>query len=121
MAANQHGSRAGRSTLSQLLLHYDEILTALETGVNMDVIYFSKAYDKVDHGILLHKLKNIGISGKVGRWIAAFLMDRRQQVMVKGHASGASCLRSGEPQGSDIGPLLLPNSRFAKVPSPAIH
>ena len=44
LAANQHGSRAGRSTLSHLLLHYDEVLTALESGENMDVIYldFSK-------------------------------------------------------------------------------
>ena len=109
LAANQHGSRAGRSTLSQLLLHYDEVLTALESGENMDVIYldFSKAYDKVDHGILLHKLKKIGISGKVGRWIAAFLMNRRQQVIVKGHKSEASCLKSGVPQGSVIGPLLF--------------
>ena len=109
LAANQHGSRAGRSTLSQLQQHYDEILTAIESGQNMDVIYldFSKAYDKVDHGILLHKLKMIRISGKVGRWIDAFLLDRRQQVMVKGHKSEASSLRSGVPQGSVIGPLLF--------------
>ena len=53
------------------------------------------------------KLKKIGITGKVGRWIAAFLLDRRQQVMVKGHKSGASCLKSGVPQGSVIGPLLF--------------
>ena len=55
---HQHGSRAGRSTLSQLLQHQDEIISALEEGENLDYIYldFSKAYDKVDHGILLHSL-----------------------------------------------------------------
>ena len=109
LAANQHGSRAGRSTLSQLLLHYDEILTALENGQIMDVVYldFSKAYDKVYHGILLHKLKKLGITGKVGRWIASLLRGRSQQVMVKGHLSTPSCLRAGVPQGSVIWTLLF--------------
>ena len=74
----QHGSRAGRSTLSQLLLHQDEILSALENGENLDSIYlnFSKAYDKVDHGILVHKLRALGITelldwkipSSPGRW-----------------------------------------------------
>ena len=61
--------------MSQLLQHQDEILSSLEEGANLDSIYldFSKAYDKVDHGILLHKLKAMGISGKVGRWIMVFL------------------------------------------------
>ena len=78
----QHGSRTGRSTLSQLLQHQDEILSGLEEGANLDFIYldFSKAYDKVDHGILLHKLKDMGISGRIGRWIRNFLLPRKQQV-----------------------------------------
>ena len=54
----QHGSRAGRSTLSQLLEHQDTIVEALECGDNIDIIYldFAKAYDKVDHSTLLHKI-----------------------------------------------------------------
>ena len=64
LATNQRGSKVGRSTLSQLLLHYDEVLSALETGFNLDIIYldFLKENDKVDHGILLHKLKYTGKS-----------------------------------------------------------
>ena len=105
----QHGSRSGRSTLSQLLQHQDEILQALENGENIDSIYldFSKAYDKVDHGILLHKLRNLGISGKLGRWIMSFLTGRRQEVLVRGHKSRSSILISGVPQGSVLGPLLF--------------
>ena len=65
---NQHGFRSGRSCLSQLLAHYDYILSQLEQGNNVDIIYldFAKAFDKVDHGILLHKLRAMGIKGKLG-------------------------------------------------------
>ena len=46
----QHGFRKGRSCLSQLLAHYDEILSLIENGLNVDVVYldFAKAFDKVD-------------------------------------------------------------------------
>ena len=89
-------------TLSQLLKHQDEILQALENGDNI-----SKAYDKVDHGILLHKLRKLGISGNLGRWIMSFLTGRRQEVLVRGHKSRSSILISGVPQGSVLGPLLF--------------
>ena len=78
MDAKQHGGRAGRSTLSQLILHHDQILQAMEEGSNIDAVYldFAKAFDKVDHGLLLHKLKQMGVKGKLGRWIQNFLKGR---------------------------------------------
>ena len=59
----QHGSRAGRSTLSQLIAHQDEIVKAMEEGYNMEVVYLdiAKAYDKVDHHLLLLKMRALGI------------------------------------------------------------
>ena len=53
----------------------------------VDMIYldFSKAFDKVDHSVLLHKLKSIGIRGNLGSWIGNFLKDRTQFVCIKGH------------------------------------
>ena len=55
----QHGFRSMRSTLTQLLSYWDTILGELEQGHDVDVIYtdFSKAFDKEDTGVLLHKLR----------------------------------------------------------------
>ena len=105
----QHGSRARRSTLSQLLQYQDDILNALEKDDNLDSVYldFAKAYDKVDHGILLHKIKSIGITGRIGRWIMNFLTGREQEVLVRGKKSKIFLLVSGVPQGSVLGPLLF--------------
>ena len=68
MNPKQHVFRSGRSCLSQLLEHHNKMLEELEKSSNVDVIYldFAKAFDKVDHGILLNKLKKIGINLKIG-------------------------------------------------------
>ena len=59
MNPTQHGSRSGRSCLSQLLEHHNKILEELEKSNNVDVVYldFAKAFDKVDYGILLNNSK----------------------------------------------------------------
>ena len=82
MSDTQHGFRTRRSTITLLLKYYDSILTMLEKKNEVDVIYLdlAKAFDKVDHDILLLKLYNLGFRGKILTWIKEFLKNRKQQV-----------------------------------------
>ena len=109
LSDTQHGFRSGRSCLTQLLHHYDWVLKRLMDRSNVDVIYldFAKAFDKVDHGMICHKLRGLGITGRLGEWLHSFLQDRRQAVTVDGTISRDTQITSGVPQGTVLGPLLF--------------
>ena len=95
----QHGFREKRSCLTQLISHVDNILHIMETQDNADVVYldFAKAFDKVDHKILLYKIHNMGIQGKIHNWIKTFLTNRFQHVIVDGEVSKTAEVISGVP------------------------
>ena len=73
----QHGFMQGRSTVTQLLTVYHEILDNLASGIEVDVIHldFSKAFDKVSNNILLNKLSGYGIRGSVLQWFNSYLAE----------------------------------------------
>ena len=89
----------------------------------MAILDFTKAFDKVPHKILIHKLNYYGISGSIATWIDIFLIGRTQQVVVNGATSSSTIVTSGVLQGTVIGPLLfllyikdLPDNLSTSVP-----
>ena len=67
---------------------------------------FAKAFDKVPHKRLIHKIKGIGIQGTVLTWIINFLNKRQQRVILNNDTSDWADVISGIPQGSVLGPIL---------------
>ena len=105
---SQHGFWARRSCLTQLLAYWDNILDNLEEGKGADTVYtdFAKAFDKCETGVLLHRVKDCGVRGKVGHWLASFLDSsvRMQAVGVHGQLSDLVPVVSGVSQGTVLGP-----------------
>ena len=109
ISVNQHGFCVNRSTTSNLLVYHDYIVGALEKGYPVDSVYtdFSKAFDRVDHGILLEKLYIAGIHGTFLQWIYSYLSDREQVVKLNNYYSRIINVTSGVPQGAHLAPLLF--------------
>ena len=95
--------------VSALLDVYDTIMHMINNKSTVDMIYldFSKAFDKVDHGILLPKLRDLGITDRLGLWFFYFLNNRQHYVRIPGDISQPHPVLSGVPQGTALGLLLF--------------
>jgi hypothetical protein len=79
----------------------------LNIQVDIAILDFAKAFDKVAHKRLSEKLQYYGIDGTTRIWIDAFLSKRIQRVIVDGEASRCSYVTSGVPQGTELSPTLF--------------
>lgn len=105
----QHGFRPGRSVNTNLLCMVDYISSALDRGIQVDVVYFDfqKAFDKIDNDILIKKLFDIGFTPNLLKFFVSYMRDRRQFVRHGTYVSEPYHTRSGVSQGSVMGPLLF--------------
>lgn len=105
----QHGFVKNRSTTTNLVCLTQYLCEAIDANEQVDVIYtdFSKAFDKIDHSVTLHKLKQIGFSNNLLAFFKSYLTNRFQYVEYMGYQSNKYCSTSGVPQGSVLGPLLF--------------
>ena len=106
---SQFGFRSGHSCEHALLEAQSKICRSLdnkEVAVLL-LIDFSKAFDMVDHEIMIKKLEHYGVRGKLLSWFQSYLTNRQQYVHLNGVDSNKKFLKYGVPQGSILGPLLF--------------
>ncbi len=106
---SQHGFFSKRSTQSNLMEYVSFVAHEIVDGGQVDTIYtdFTKALDKVNHNLLINKLKDFGLNGNLIRWMSSYLRGRSQLVAIGRSRSEHFIPTSGVPQGSIIGPLLF--------------
>ena len=105
----QFGFRQNHFTNHALLNMIQQIREIIDNG-NIAVgifVDFQKAFDTVNHEILLQKLKHYGIRGIANAWFKSYLEKRKQYVTINGTDSQTNDIDHGVPQGSVLGPLLF--------------
>ena len=105
----QFGFRQRRSTQQALITLVEKITSSLDNGDFVIGVFLDlkKAFDTVDHQILLKKLFAYGIRGNILKWFESYLTDRSQYVTYDGVQSTILTIKCGVPQGSILGPLLF--------------
>lgn len=97
------------STETALLKIQSDILDSLDKGkcVLLILLDLSAAFDTIDHNVLLTRLQDLGIGGKVYDWFKSYIIGRKQAVLIDGVRSTLWDLLFGVPQGSVLGPILF--------------
>ena len=106
----QHGFLEQKSCTTNMVIYCDSLALSLNENVLSHVVYFdfAKAFDSVNHDILLQKLKECyNIDGILLKFLANYLSNRNQKVVIGSESSSVLKVHSGVPQGSILGPLLF--------------
>ena len=105
----QNGFRKGKSTSGALTNFLDDIITNMNDSKMCVVAYldFQKAFDTINHNILLNKLKLAGMGDKLLGLLGNYLSNRKQKTMVHNTLSDLKPINIGVPQGSTIGPIMF--------------
>ena len=109
LSSLQSGFIQGDSTVNQLTFLYNTFCQALDMGKEVRVVFcdIRKAFDRVWHAGLLHKLKAADVQGELLKWFTNYLAERKQRVILPGVASDWTYILAGVPQGSILGPILF--------------
>ena len=108
---SQYGFRTQHSTEDAAIELIDQVHHIFENDAYDQVLAvfldLSKAFDTIDHDILIYKLKHYGIDGEPLRWLLSYLTDRKQYIKLEDVTSDLMDISVGVPQGSILGPLLF--------------
>ena len=109
LSNDQHGFLPKRSTNTNLVGYVNQAAELVDQNIQVDTIYtdFSNAFDRVDHRILVQKLRAYGVRDPLLSWCRSYLNNRKSRVVLDGSASIQYRIVSGVPQGSNLGPLFF--------------
>ena len=107
--SDQYGFRNGKSTVNAMVKFMHNLYSSLDSGSLVFSIFldFKKAFDCVNHEILMSKMHHYGIRGIALEWFNSYLINRKQFVSIQGSNSTKLPITHGVPQGSVLGPLLF--------------